>query len=41
MRGRMYREEVDAFMGDLADLLLPESVLAGLHPPQGSAHGTA
>ena len=35
------QRDVDAFMGDLADLLLPESVLAGLHPPQGSAHGTA
>jgi len=35
------QRDVDAFMGDLADLLLPESVLAGLHPPQGSAHGPA
>lgn len=35
------QQDVDAFMGDMADLLLPESDLAGLHPPQGSEHGTA
>ena len=35
------QRDVDAFMGDMADLLLPESALAGLHPPQGSVHGTA